>query len=109
MDNLCQFLPQDKVHEFSRLDSKGLLECTIDAVGDVELKEKHDELKQIQKSMTGGEELFERKKQMLQEKIEGCKRLEEEEKVFEEKKMIEDKLGLISGCLTWAKVYLIDM
>ena len=32
-DNLCQFLPQDKVHDFSRMNNKEMLSKTIDAVG----------------------------------------------------------------------------
>ena len=52
--NLCQFLPQDKVYEFSRLNNKGLLDSTVDAVGEVDLKEKHAELKDLQKAMNEG-------------------------------------------------------
>ena len=40
--NLCQFLPQDKVHEFSRMNPKELLVKTIDAVGEKQLKEDHE-------------------------------------------------------------------
>merc|ERR1712142_103201 len=46
--NLCQFLPQDKVHDFSRMDSKQLLIKTVEAVGDVELRNDHEKLKEIQ-------------------------------------------------------------
>ena len=42
-DNLCQFLPQDKVHDFSKMNPKELLVKTVDAVGDVELKKDHQE------------------------------------------------------------------
>lgn len=41
-DNLVQFLPQDKVHDFSKMNSKELLVRTVDAVGDVELRADHD-------------------------------------------------------------------
>ena len=40
-ENLCQFLPQDKVHDFSKMNSKELLVKTVDAVGDTELKDDH--------------------------------------------------------------------
>ena len=103
VDNLCQFLPQDKVHDFSRLDSKGLLDSTVDAVGEVQLKERHQELKLIQKSVGEGEELFLRKRQMLQEKKDQCQRLEEEVRAFDEKRKIEEKLVLIEGRLSWSK------
>ena len=103
VDNLCQFLPQDKVHDFSRLNSKGLLDSTVDAVGEVELKEKHKELKELQKNMNEGEDLFERKKQMLLEKTEQCRRLEEDVKAFDEKAKIEKKIILLEGRLVWSK------
>ncbi len=35
--NLCQFLPQDKVHEFSKMNPKELLVKTVEAVGEPEL------------------------------------------------------------------------
>ena len=40
-DNLCQFLPQDKVHDFSKMSPKELLKKTVEAIGDTELKEDH--------------------------------------------------------------------
>lgn len=102
VDNLCQFLPQDKVHDFSRLDSKGLLNSTVDAVGDVSLKEQHAQLKELQKSMSEGEELYERKQQMLAEQLEKCRRLEEEVKAFDEKKKIEAKIKLAEERFAWS-------
>ena len=104
VDNLCQFLPQDKVHDFSRQNSKGLLDSTVDAVGDQELKKRHLELKELQKNLLQGEDLFERKRQMLQEKREQGQRLEEEVKAFEEKNAIERKIQLLEGRLAWSKV-----
>jgi chromosome segregation ATPase len=45
LDNLCQFLPQDKVVEFARLDAKQLLDATERAVGKGELADQHNILK----------------------------------------------------------------
>ena len=105
VDNLCQFLPQDKVHDFSRLDSKGLLNSTVDAVGDVSLKDQHTQLKEMQKSMSEGEELFERKQKMLVDETEKCRKLEEEVKAFEEKKKIEASVKLAEQRLAWSKLH----
>ena len=105
VDNLCQFLPQDKVHDFSRLSSKGLLDSTVDAVGDVSLKQQHAQLKELQKNMSEGEELFERKQQMLVDQTEKCRKLEEEVKAFEEKRKIESKITVAEGRLAWSKFY----
>ncbi len=37
--NLCQFLPQDKVHQFSKMNAKELLNKTVEAVGEPKLVE----------------------------------------------------------------------
>ena len=55
-DNLCQFLPQDKVHDFSKMDSKQLLVKTIEAVGDVELRKDHERLQSFQRNQGKSEE-----------------------------------------------------
>ena len=104
VDNLCQFLPQDKVHDFSRQSSSQMLNSTVDAVGNLGLKEKHRQLKELQKNATEGEDLFDRKRQLLQEKKEKCQRMEAEVAVFEEKKRTEEKIRLLEGRLAWAKV-----
>ena len=41
-DNLCQFLPQDKVYDFSRMNPKELLVKTVAAFGETELKKDHE-------------------------------------------------------------------
>ena len=104
VDNLCQFLPQDKVHDFSRQNSKGLPDSKVDTVGDVDLKEEHLELKELQKSLNEGDDLFDRKQQMLKEKTEQCQRKEEEVIAFRDKKAIENKIKLLEGKLAWSKV-----
>ncbi|GIL71967.1 hypothetical protein Vretimale_599 [Volvox reticuliferus] len=40
-DNLCQFLPQDKVAEFAKMDQYELLGATLMAVGDASMHEQH--------------------------------------------------------------------
>ena len=105
VDNLCQFLPQDKVHDFSRLNSKGLLDSTVDAVGDMSLKEQHAKLKDFQTNMNKDDELFERKKRMLEDQTEKFRRLEEEVKAFDEKKKVEAKIDLAETRLSWCKFF----
>ncbi|GIL94381.1 hypothetical protein Vretimale_600 [Volvox reticuliferus] len=45
-DNLCQFLPQERVAEFSNLGPTELLESTEEAIGDGHLLQQHKDLKQ---------------------------------------------------------------
>ena len=51
MDNLCQFLPQDRVQDFARLNQQDLLISTEKAVREPGLYEAHNERneKKIQK------------------------------------------------------------
>jgi predicted ATP-dependent endonuclease of OLD family len=52
IDNLCQFLPQDKVGEFSRMNNVQLLKATENAITDSDLAAKHDEIVELQHSMS---------------------------------------------------------
>nr|XP_027207955.1 structural maintenance of chromosomes protein 5-like [Penaeus vannamei] len=45
VDNLCQFLPQDRVASFAKMNCIQLLEATEKAVGDASLYEHHDLLR----------------------------------------------------------------
>ncbi|EFJ52501.1 structural maintenance of chromosomes protein 5 [Volvox carteri f. nagariensis] len=47
--NLCQFLPQDKVAEFAKMDQYELLGATLMAVGDASLHEQHQLLINLRK------------------------------------------------------------
>ena len=54
-DNLCQFLPQDKVYEFSRMTPKNLLHKTVDAVGEEQLQSDHRKLQEWQEFVEDAE------------------------------------------------------
>ncbi|EDQ86629.1 uncharacterized protein MONBRDRAFT_28020 [Monosiga brevicollis MX1] len=51
MDNLCQFLPQDKVSEFSRMKPDELLVATETAIGGQKLREKHEKLAEDEQAL----------------------------------------------------------
>jgi len=55
IDNLCQFLPQDKVGEFSRMNAMQLLKATEAAIGDGDLLEKQEQIIQMQKENSTSE------------------------------------------------------
>lgn len=48
-DNLCQFLPQDKVVEFAQMNPGELLTATEKAIGDARLATQHDKLIALRK------------------------------------------------------------
>lgn len=51
LDNLCQFLPQDKVVEFARMKPVELLAATEEAVGDTSLRYMHTKLIDLRKEL----------------------------------------------------------
>jgi structural maintenance of chromosomes protein 5 len=53
LNNLCQFLPQEKVVEFSKMTPTELLVSTERAIGDARLAEMHETL------ISGGKDLHE--------------------------------------------------
>jgi structural maintenance of chromosomes protein 5 len=44
VDNMCQFLPQERIGEFSRMDKVKLLAESIKAIGSGDLYETHVEI-----------------------------------------------------------------
>jgi len=105
VDNLCQFLPQDKVHDFSRLNNKDLLDSTIDAVGDTGLKEKHSELKTLQKEFDEGDNIYAQKEKVFQEKKEKCDKMEDDVKIFKQKRELMKKQEMLAKRRIWELFY----
>lgn len=52
LDNLCQFLPQDRVAAFAAMRPHELLEETEKAIGNAELYDKHQQLKTMKQEIT---------------------------------------------------------
>lgn len=90
VDNLCQFLPQDKVCEFAALSPVELLHSTQRAAAGSEMIEWHDELKslrgeqkQLQNSNVGDRELLanlENKQEIQREDVDRMRQREEVKK-----------------------------
>ena len=53
LDNLCQFLPQDRVVEFARLSPEELLKETERATGNSELYDMHEQLQRYKTGIQG--------------------------------------------------------
>jgi chromosome segregation ATPase len=103
-DNLCQFLPQDKVHDFSKMNSKELLTRTVEAVGDTELKEDHDMLKSLQSELTKNQDTKAKKEHRLSDLKLNCEMLEQAVKNYEARAKIEKKLKLLEKKREWCLV-----
>ncbi|XP_046661520.1 structural maintenance of chromosomes protein 5 isoform X2 [Homalodisca vitripennis] len=98
VDNLCQFLPQDRVQDFAKMDSKQLLENTLKTVGSTEVVELHTDLKELrEEELKLGVKTNEKRKQLESEKKK-IARLETEVQAIKEReetlkavKMVEKK------------------
>lgn len=101
-DNLCQFLPQDKVHDFSRLNSKDLLAKTVAAFGEPELKTDHDSLKYMAEDIVKKEDEYQSKQSMANEKRKRYEELELVVKTFEDKENLKEKIKIFEQRKEWA-------
>ena len=102
IDNLCTFLPQDKVGSFSGFDSKMLLEETEKSVsGTQHLYNDHQRLIQLEKDMKKGESDLITKKAELQKLDDEVKRLEREKELMEEREEGMKKIQLYKQKLMW--------
>ena len=81
-DNLCQFLPQDKVHDFSKMNPKQLLGKTVDAIGENQLKEDHERLKTMQTDVVAYEDQYRMKVNALNDNRKKCDNLEKQRKAY---------------------------
>ncbi|KUF93520.1 NADH dehydrogenase 1 alpha subcomplex subunit 9 [Phytophthora nicotianae] len=95
IDNLCQFLPQDKVGEFSRMNAVQLLKATENAITDSDLAAKHEEIIELQHSMSDkGRELEHARAALELKKSENAQRQKEVERIEDYEARIEECLWL---------------
>jgi len=101
VDNLCQFLPQERVVEFAKLSPQGLLRETEKAVGGLELLNMHDRLINIKKEQLNDIKSLEQRRNVLEDlvkKNEGCKA---EVERFKERESLRSRLKLLDQKKPW--------
>ncbi|KAF5831942.1 P-loop containing nucleoside triphosphate hydrolase protein [Dunaliella salina] len=98
-DNLCQFLPQDMVVEFARMNSYELLVATMKAMGDSQLERDHATLMEMRRLIKDIASELNRKSGRLQglevehqEQHRDYERYAQRERLLEEVKLIKHKL-----------------
>ncbi|XP_072759051.1 structural maintenance of chromosomes protein 5 [Anoplolepis gracilipes] len=101
VDNLCQFLPQDKVQDFSKMDAQALLENTERSVGDSKLLEYHQTLKKQRAKFKELELDVTNKKRLLESKIQRHDGLQQTVSTIKERKLIKKKITLLKQKKTW--------
>ena len=104
VDNLCTFLPQDRVGSFSGFDSKQLLiETEKSMSGSKHLFKTHEELIVMEREIrqnTGSVETIGDKLQQLEEEAQG---LELQKEKMEERREAEKQIHLLEQKLAWLK------
>ncbi|CAI5743535.1 unnamed protein product [Hyaloperonospora brassicae] len=100
IDNLCQFLPQDKVGEFSRMNPVQLLKATENAVTDSELAATHEEIIELQHSMSDKRRELEHARAALGlKKSENAQRQNEVNRIEDYEARIEETSVMEKKCL----------
>ncbi|XP_050458298.1 structural maintenance of chromosomes protein 5 [Cataglyphis hispanica] len=101
VDNLCQFLPQDKVQDFSKMDAQALLENTERSVGDPKLLEYHQTLKKIRTDSKELELDVANKKRLLESKVQRRDGLQQTVSTIKERKLIKKKITTLKQKKAW--------
>lgn len=114
VNNLCQFLPQDRVQDFAKLNKQDLLRETQKALCRFDLIEKQEALINNRVNHKDLVESIETYKKKLQETEEANARLEGRVQNFNTKKIYTEKVSHIERKMAWMayediKVHLTDI
>jgi chromosome segregation ATPase len=101
IDNLCQCLPQERVVEFVKMNSKELLQNTEKAVADVSLYNDHQLLMDLSDRVKSLRDETEKLSGKTMEKEKQNERDEEEIKRLEEKKKVKEEIRSLELKRPW--------
>jgi len=103
VDNLCQFLPQEQVQNFSRLKDKELLVGTMKAVGNPDLENYFEQLIKLQAGLGAISTNAEQEKVELSKLKEENKRWESEVQSFKERENLKLSVKLLEKKKVWLR------
>ncbi|CAN8220491.1 unnamed protein product [Coccothraustes coccothraustes] len=95
VDNLCQFLPQDKVGEFTKLSKTELLEATEKSIGSPEMYPLHCELKNFREKERELENLCREKTTSLEKMKQRVERYKQDVERYHEYKRHVDLIEML--------------
>ncbi|XP_012286301.1 structural maintenance of chromosomes protein 5 isoform X2 [Orussus abietinus] len=101
VDNLCQFLPQDRVQDFAKMNAQELLENTERSVGNPNLIGYHMKLKDYRTAYKDLEKEIGIKKELLNARIQRHNELKEVVGIIKEKKRIRNKITSLKQKKAW--------
>ena len=100
-DNLCQFLPQEKVVEFCKLNKQQLLLNTEKAVGNIQMYEEHEELIKLSAEERKNSEEIRSLDTQYQRFDDLNKHYEQRVQVIRERKQTEEQIRLYQMKKPW--------
>ncbi|XP_014813978.1 PREDICTED: structural maintenance of chromosomes protein 5 [Calidris pugnax] len=103
VDNLCQFLPQDKVGEFAKLSKIELLEATEKSIGPPEMYQYHCELKNFREKERELENLCREKANSLEKMRQRIERYKQDVERYHERKRHLDLIEMLERKRPWVE------
>lgn len=103
VDNLCQFLPQDKVGEFTKLSKTELLEATEKSIGSPEMYQFHCELKHFREKERELENLCREKTTSLEKMKQRVERYKQDVERYHECKRHVDLIEMLERKRPWVE------
>ncbi|PKU45691.1 structural maintenance of chromosomes protein 5 [Limosa lapponica baueri] len=103
VDNLCQFLPQDKVGEFAKLSKIELLEATEKSIGPPEMYQFHCELKNFREKERELENLCREKANSLEKMRQRIERYKQDVERYHERKRHLDLIEMLERKRPWVE------
>ncbi|XP_022172006.1 structural maintenance of chromosomes protein 5 isoform X2 [Myzus persicae] len=100
--NLCQFLPQDRLEDFSKLDSKGLLINALQSIENQDLLNNFEKLKTLAVSITTYDSDQKKLQDNVRSEIAVNLKLETIVSSFTEKKSLEEQLLVVLQKRCWS-------
>ncbi|XP_034659399.1 structural maintenance of chromosomes protein 5 [Drosophila subobscura] len=102
--NLCQFMPQDRVQDFSKMNPQELLANTIASICDNDLTNHFAQLKEMRSKQTNANSDREKQKMSLQKKQLRLEQLKMSVAQFREREEINRKLNILKAKKIWLEV-----
>lgn len=103
LDNLCSFLPQDRVSAFSMLNPQELLQETEKAIGNAEMYKQHEQLKEMKGGIEGLERSVDQKTARLDKLKRENEHLERDVQRFQEREALIADADKMATKIPWLK------
>lgn len=103
VDNLCQFLPQDKISLFAEMTPEQLLDATQRAAGRSGMAESHKMLVDLKQDERTRNAAFQANKDELHREISKNTRLEADMARFKEHERLLEQMKVLEALLLWLK------